>query len=82
MTHMNAARLRENLGDTLKAVAADGERIVIRRGKKAIAAIVPISDLEALEALEDKIDAEEAEKSLRESGASIPWEVAKKRLGL
>jgi prevent-host-death family protein len=79
---MNAAKLQENLGDTLKAVAADGERVIIRRGKKAIAAIVPISDLEVLEALEDKIDAEDAEKSLREPGASIPWGVAKKRLGM
>lgn len=82
MTHMNAAKLRANLGDTLKAVAVEGQRVVIRRGKKNIAAIVPIVDLEALEALEDKIDAEEAEKSLREPGENIPWKDAKKRLGL
>ena len=78
---MSAAKLRENLGDTLKAVAAEGELVVIRRGKKNIAAIVPIADLEAIEALEDKIDDEEAEKSLHEPAANIPWKNAKKRLG-
>jgi prevent-host-death family protein len=82
MTRVSASKLKDSLGETLKAVTAEGERVVIRRGKKDIAAIVPIADLEALEALEDKIDAEEAAKSMAEPGESIPWEHAKKRLGI
>lgn len=79
MTRVSAAKLQGNLSDTLKTVS-EGERIVIRRGKKDIAAIVPIADLEALEAMEDRIDAEEAEKSLNEPGENIAWEDVKKRL--
>jgi prevent-host-death family protein len=76
---VSAAKLQGNLSDTLKTVS-EGERVVIRRGKKDIAAIVPIADLEALEAMEDRIDAEEAEKSLNEPGENIAWEDVKKRL--
>jgi prevent-host-death family protein len=79
MTRVSAAKLQGNLSDTLKTVS-EGERVVIRRGKKDIAAIVPIADLEALEAMEDRIDAEEAEKSLNEPGENIAWEDVKKRL--
>jgi prevent-host-death family protein len=81
MTRVSAAKLQGNLSDTLKTVS-EGERVVIRRGKKDIAAIVPIADLEALEAMEDRIDAEEAEKSLNEPGENIAWEDVKKRLVL
>jgi antitoxin (DNA-binding transcriptional repressor) of toxin-antitoxin stability system len=48
--------------------AGRGERVVLRRGKKPIAAIVPIKDLRLLERIGDRRDAELARKALAEPG--------------
>jgi antitoxin (DNA-binding transcriptional repressor) of toxin-antitoxin stability system len=45
-----------------------GERVVLRRGKKPVAAVVPIKDLRLLEEIEDRRDAELARKALAEPG--------------
>lgn len=42
---------------------ARGERVLIRRGKKPVAAVVPLEDLKALEELEDRLDIEAADKA-------------------
>lgn len=44
----------------------DKERIIIRRGKKPVAAVVPIEDVELLEELEDKIELGDALEALEE----------------
>ena len=48
--------------------AGRGERIVLRRGRKPIAAVVPIKDLRLLEEIEDRRDAKLARKALAEPG--------------
>jgi prevent-host-death family protein len=60
--------------------AERGERVVLRRGRKPVAAVVPIQDLDFLEKLEDRIDVEEARRRLNEP--TIPWEQVKRELGL
>ncbi|MBI4603509.1 MAG: type II toxin-antitoxin system Phd/YefM family antitoxin [Planctomycetes bacterium] len=81
MPTVSTTKVREELSETLNRVAYAGERIILGRRGKAIAALVPVEDLEILEALEDRLDVEAAKKALKEKG-SIPWTKLKKKLGL
>lgn len=49
---------RSNFSDLLNEVLVYGERIVLERHGKAVAALVPVADLEALEAMEGQADTE------------------------
>jgi prevent-host-death family protein len=77
---LTASATRQNFADILNRAAYGGERIVVHRRKKPIAAVVPIDDFELLEKLEDRIDLAEAHKRLDEP--TIPWSKIKKELGL
>jgi antitoxin (DNA-binding transcriptional repressor) of toxin-antitoxin stability system len=58
-----------------------GERVVLRRGRKAVAAVVPLKDLRLLEEIEDRLDAELAKKALAEPGR-IEYREFFRKLGL
>ncbi len=81
-----ASKVRESMSDTLNRVAYGGERIVLHRHGKDIAAIVPVEDLVILEVMEDRVDVREARKRLAEARAKaerpIPLDEVKRRLGL
>ena len=77
---LTASAARQNFSDMVNRAAYRGERIVVHRRKKPVAALVPIEDLELLEKIEDRIDLAEARKRLKEP--TIPWEKIKKDLGL
>jgi prevent-host-death family protein len=81
---ISVARVRDDLAETLNQVAYRGDRLVIERRGKDVAALVPIKDLELIEALEDRIDEEAAEAALEEIRftGTVPWERIKERLGL
>ena len=79
MTPMEVSKARKELSDTLNRVAYQGERIVLRRRGKNVAAIVPLADLKLIERLEDEIDVREARKALKEP--TIPWEKFKAKRG-
>lgn len=57
-----------------------GERTILHRRKKPVAAVVPIEDLELIERCEDALDRRLIRKARQEK--SIPWEQVKKKLGL
>ena len=82
MTHMTSTEIRKGLGDALNRVAYRGDRIIVRRNGKDVAALMPTEDLAMLEELEDRMDVEAARKALKEKGPSIPWSQLKKELGL
>ena len=82
MTYIEATKARDEFADTLNRVAYAGERIVLRRRGKNIAAIVPIEDLEMIEAIEDRLDVAAAKKALKEKGPNIPIAKLKAELGL
>ena len=65
----------------LDRVAKSGERIILRRKGKDVAAIVSVRDLRLLRRIEDHLDNQAADRALREGGR-IPWKVLKKKLGL
>jgi len=81
MTRLATSSLRESLADTLNRVAYKGERIVLERRGKDVAALVPLEDLALLNELEDRVDLEAARAALKEPG-SVPWADVKARLGL
>ena len=84
MDRINATEARDNLADVLNRVAYGKDRVLITRRGKDLVALVPIEDLALIERLEDEIDVREAKKALadaRKHGA-IPWEQARKELGL
>jgi len=83
MRRASATQVRDDFSDTISRVAHTGERVVVQRSGKDVAALVSIEDLTLLEELEDRIDIEEARRILAKEGdRSVPWSAARKRLGL
>ena len=81
MTRLAASAVRDNLGDTLNRVAYRGERILLERHGKAVAALVSVEDLSRLEELEDLADLAEARRALR-NPKRIPYEEVRRKAGL
>ncbi len=87
MRSITASEAREEFAEIINYVAYGGERIVIRRREKELAAVIPMEDLRLLERLieqeEDRLDAEEARKVLADpNDETVPWEEARKEIGL
>jgi prevent-host-death family protein len=75
-----ASASRQNFADIVNRAAYGGERTIVHRRKKPMAAVIPIQDLEFLEAVEDRMDIEEARRRLKDP--NVPWSTIKKKLGL
>jgi prevent-host-death family protein len=67
MTRLNASDARQDFADVLNRVAYQGERIVLHRRGKNVAALVSVEDLELLEKLEDQMDLKAARAALKEA---------------
>ena len=52
MTRLTTDKVKNEFFGTIERVAGDGERIVLERSGKSIAAIVPMEDLELLRRIE------------------------------
>lgn len=81
MATLAASKLRALLAETLNRVAYGGERILLQRHGKDIAAIISKEDLEILEMLEEHSDLLAVRKALEEPG-STDWDKLKGKLGL
>jgi prevent-host-death family protein len=81
MVRLKASEARQDFADTLNRVAYRGERVVLQKHGKDVAAIVPIEDLKFLDELESRLDIEAARKALKQPG-TVPWEKVKRDLGL
>ncbi len=83
---LNVVELRQSLAEVLNRAEYQGERIIIHRRGKDVAAIVPLEDLKLLERLieevEDRLDVEAARVSMAESEDRIPYADVRRRLGL
>ncbi|HEX9563736.1 MAG TPA: type II toxin-antitoxin system prevent-host-death family antitoxin [Gemmatimonadaceae bacterium] len=82
MTRIPASKAREKLADILNDVAGRGDRVILHRHGKDVAAVIPVQDLELLQALEDRYDVEQARAALAVREERVPWPVLKKQLGL
>ena len=82
MKRLNTTAAREDFADILNQVAYAGERIILHRRGKNVAAIVTMADLQLLQDLEDRMDNAAADAARLEPRESIPWEQVKKDLDL
>ena len=81
MTCLNSSKIRNEFAAVLNRVVRRGERIVVRRSGKDVAALVSLEDLDILRKIEDRLDNEAADKALKDPHR-IPWKKLKKDLGL
>ena len=83
---VNIVEVRSKLSDTVNRVMYRGERVILERRGKNVAALVSMDDLALLEKLEDQADAKAAKLALaemkRKKQKPIPWEKVRKELGL
>jgi len=81
-TRLRSTLVRDAFSDTINRVAYSGERIVLERRGKAVAAVVPLADLELLEDLEDRLDLDEARAAIAETRkkGAVSWEKVKAAL--
>ncbi len=86
MTKLAASQARDSFSDTLNRVAYRGERIVLRRRGKDLAALVPIEDLKLIQRMEDEIDVGESKRALadmkRKGLKPVAYDRVRARLGL
>jgi PHD/YefM family antitoxin component YafN of YafNO toxin-antitoxin module len=81
MTSINITETDARIKTAIDSAIENNRRVVIRRGRKKIAAIVSVEDLELLEKIEDQLDIAAADKAMLEPG-SISLEELKKILAL
>jgi prevent-host-death family protein len=67
MPILSASQVREEFAESLNRVAFGGERVILQRHGKPVAALISISDLRRLEALEGEQAADFVSGSLAES---------------
>jgi prevent-host-death family protein len=77
---VTSSAARNDFAELVNRAAYGGERVIVHRRKKPVAAVVPLADLELLEQLENRIDLEDARRRLNE--ATVPWSKIKKDLNL
>ena len=84
MENISTAQARKNFSELLARAGYEKERVVITRGKKKLAALVPMRDLELLERLEDERDLRDAIAASKEAKGqpTIPIEEVIKKYGL
>lgn len=89
MIHIPVSEFKNEIAETLNRVVYAGERVLLQRHGKDVAALVSMREvelLEEIEQLEDEIDLREALKALKElrSGkdVTVSWDDVKKDFGL
>ena len=86
MTRLAVTDARDNFADLLNKVAYSGDRFLLERHGKPLAAIISVEDLELLERLEDRLDLLEGLQALQEAQASgekpIPLDVLLEEFGI
>lgn len=86
MDRLTSVELRRLLSDVLDRVQSRGERIVIKRRGRDVAALISMEDLRLFVRLiglqEDRLDVDAARAARGESDELIPFERALRELGL
>ena len=76
--------VRSNIAELVNRVHYRGERVIIGRSGKELAALIPMRDLELLEHLieeaEDRLDVAEADRITADEPTSIAWEEVRRGL--
>src|SRR5450830_701699 len=82
--NVTTRELREKLSEIVGRCAYGGDRFVIKRHGKPLAAVVPIEDMFVAQLVEDQHDATEYKRALEagELDKTRPWSEIKPELGL
>jgi prevent-host-death family protein len=82
--HVSVSEARQDFAELVNRAAYRGERVVVVRRGRPIAAIVPIEDVEFLERYEDEMDIKLAMEALTdpENAVTYSLEEVEKELGL
>ncbi|HEX9736882.1 MAG TPA: type II toxin-antitoxin system Phd/YefM family antitoxin [Thermoanaerobaculia bacterium] len=81
---MSFTQVRQDLAEALNPVAYSGERVLIHRRDRDVAALVSVEDFELLQAIEDRLDVEAADQAVADpdNQERTAWSDVKKALGL
>src|SRR5215213_2078090 len=84
MATMTVADAKNHFSDVLRRAEYGGERVIVERHGKPVAAIVSTEDLRQLEAAEDAVDLRDAHAALAEAKArgTIPLDTVLRKHGL
>jgi len=88
MTRLSVSKAKAEFPEIVERAANRGERTVVSRRGKALAAVIPADDLRLLERLAqkeiDRLDIEDARAALKEAEekGTVPSRQARKLLGL
>ena len=83
MSRVAARKPPSSVSESALDRARHGERVIVRRGKKPVAAVVSIADLKLLEELEDRYDVSVSVSRLANPREKrIPYSEVRKRAGL
>jgi prevent-host-death family protein len=80
--NVSIAEIRNNLADALNRAAYAGERVILERRGKPVAALVSMEDLELLESLENVADVKAIRKARKEKGKPVTLAKVKTKLGI
>jgi len=83
MIRLTTSEARQDFSSVVRGVKK-GERFLLNRHGKGVAAIVSVEDLAILQAIEDRRDSKAARAALEDvkANGTIPWEKIKADLGL
>lgn len=84
MATMSVAEAKNRFSDVLRRAEYGGERVIVQRHGKPVAAIVSTEDLRRLEAAEEAADLRDAEAALREAAreGTLPLETVLRKYDL
>jgi prevent-host-death family protein len=84
MATMTVAEAKNRFSDVLRRAEYGGERVIVERHGKPVAAIVSTEDLRRLEAAEDAADLRDAQVALSEATeeGTVPLETVLRKYGL
>lgn len=83
MTTITVAKAQKDFAGTLRHVTADHESVVLRRGRKIVALLIPPELEEMLEDLEDIRDADKAMAEYeKDPSSAIPYNEFRRKIGL
>ncbi len=84
MSERRISEARESFSTTVNRVAFGGERVVLTRHGRRVAAVVPIEDLELLESIEDARDLDDVRDAVADPANRdrVAWEQLKTQLNL
>lgn len=83
MTTMTIAQAEKDLAGTLRRMNSRHEAVILQRGRKAVAVMIPPEMIEKLEDLEDIRDADKAMAAHeKDPTKAVPWEQVKRETGL